>query len=124
MRGMDNNSAQLLVATVTDPGQPWDLTATRIDSGMPDTAAFGESLLSPDGTQIATTYTSHYAAAHGVGPLAPKALTHGFTVAFYVLAAIALAAAVLGPVLIERHPSGEAAEERNLPELELLEEAA
>jgi EmrB/QacA subfamily drug resistance transporter len=75
-------------------------------------------------TTIATTYTSHYAAAHGVGPLAPKALTHGFTVAFYVLAAIALAAAILGPVLIERHPSGETADERSLTELALLEEAA
>jgi MFS family permease len=75
-------------------------------------------------TTIATTYTSHYATAHGVGASAPSALTHGFIVAFYVLAAIALAAAVLGPVLIERHPTVDAADERELPELELVEEAA
>jgi EmrB/QacA subfamily drug resistance transporter len=77
-------------------------------------------------TTIATTYTSHYAATHGVGLFAPKALTHGFTVAFYVLAAIGLAAAILGPALIERQPRAETAEEQGLPEpeLELVEEAA
>ena len=74
-------------------------------------------------TTIATTYTSHYAASHGVGLFAPKALTHGFTVAFYVLAAIGLAAAVLGPALIERHPTVEAPEQ-DVPDFELLEEAA
>ena len=75
-------------------------------------------------TTIATAYTSHYATAHGVSEFGPRALTHGFTVAFYVLAAIALVGAVLGPVLIERHPAAEAPDEQDLPDLVLVEEAA
>ena len=46
-------------------------------------------------TTIATTYTSHYLHGHpGVGPLDAAALTHGFQIAFYVLAALAALAAV------------------------------
>ena len=55
-------------------------------------------------TTIATTYTSHYAHSHGVGTLAPAALTHGFEVAFYVLAAISLLAAVLAGIVVEWRP--------------------
>jgi EmrB/QacA subfamily drug resistance transporter len=75
-------------------------------------------------TTIATTYSSHYATAHGVSAFAPRALTHGFTVAFYVLAAIAFAAAVIGPALIERHSGDEAAAQPVVAEFELVEEAA
>jgi EmrB/QacA subfamily drug resistance transporter len=75
-------------------------------------------------TTIATTYTAHFADAHGVGTLNARALTHGFTVAFYVLAAISLAGAILGPVLIERHPTEEATATPDLGELDLVEEAA
>jgi EmrB/QacA subfamily drug resistance transporter len=75
-------------------------------------------------TTIATTYTSHFAAHHGVGTLAPAALTHGFIVAFYVLAAISLAGSVLSGVLIESHP-GEVEEEAiALGEPVAIEEAA
>ncbi len=56
MRGVANGAAQLLVATVTDPEHPWDLTAVRIDSGFPDVASFGFSRWSPDGALVATTY--------------------------------------------------------------------
>jgi len=56
-------------------------------------------------TTIATTFTSRYATAHHVGAFAPAALTHGFAIAFYVLAAIGLAAAILGPALAESHPA-------------------
>jgi hypothetical protein len=56
MRGVAGNSAQLVIANVTDPAQPWNLTAKRIDSGIADMAAFGGSAWSPDGTEIATTY--------------------------------------------------------------------
>jgi EmrB/QacA subfamily drug resistance transporter len=73
-------------------------------------------------TTIATTYTSHYVNVHHVGAFAPAALTHGFHVAFYVLAAIGLAAAFIGPALMESHPA--VATEPDFSELELIEEAA
>src|SRR5207244_7963375 len=39
-------------------------------------------------TTIATTFTNHYVNAHaGISPLSGPALTHGFEVAFYELAA-------------------------------------
>jgi MFS family permease len=53
-------------------------------------------------TTIATTYTSHYIHGHpGLNPLDGAALTHGFQVAFYVLAALAALAAVVSAILIE-----------------------
>jgi len=53
-------------------------------------------------TTIATTFTGHYVSSHpGVGALSGAALTHGFQITFYVLAAIALAGAVVSGVLIE-----------------------
>jgi EmrB/QacA subfamily drug resistance transporter len=57
-------------------------------------------------TTIATTYTGHYLAGHpGASALGGPALTHGFQVAFYVLAALALAAAVLAAALVETRPA-------------------
>ena len=56
-------------------------------------------------TTIATTYSAHYAHAHGLGTLAPAALTHGFEIAFYALAGISLLAAVLAALVIEWRPS-------------------
>jgi EmrB/QacA subfamily drug resistance transporter len=56
-------------------------------------------------TTIATTFTSHYVDAHaGVSALSGAALTHGFEIAFYVLAAIAGVGAVLAAVLVESQP--------------------
>jgi len=53
-------------------------------------------------TTIATTYTSHYLVGHpGAGPLDGAALTHGFQIAFYVLAALAALAAVISAIMIE-----------------------
>jgi EmrB/QacA subfamily drug resistance transporter len=54
-------------------------------------------------TTIATTATTSYLRGHAaLGSLAPiAALTHGFRVAFLVLAGVALVAAVLAAVLIE-----------------------
>jgi EmrB/QacA subfamily drug resistance transporter len=53
-------------------------------------------------TTIATTYTSHYLQGHpGAGPLDGAALTHGFQIAFYVLAALAALAAIVSAILIE-----------------------
>ena len=57
-------------------------------------------------TTIATTYTGHYLSAHS-GTNAPSgaALTHGFQIAFYALAALAGLAAVLAAVLVETRPA-------------------
>ena len=54
-------------------------------------------------TTIATTYTSHYLneTCPGVGPLDGAALTHGFQIAFYVLAALAALAALVSAIMIE-----------------------
>jgi EmrB/QacA subfamily drug resistance transporter len=53
-------------------------------------------------TTIAATYTSRYLESHpGSGPADAAALTHGFAVAFYVLAGVAALAALLSAVLVE-----------------------
>jgi EmrB/QacA subfamily drug resistance transporter len=56
-------------------------------------------------TTIATTFTSHYVSSHvGSTAFSGAALTHGFGIAFYALAAIAAAGAVLSFVLLESRP--------------------
>jgi MFS family permease len=56
-------------------------------------------------TTIAATYTSRYVTDHpGVSPANGAALTHGFEIAFYVLAAIAALAAVASAILVESKP--------------------
>ena len=69
---------------------------------------------------IATTATSHYVNAHaGVSAFAGAALTHGFTVAFWVLAVVAAVGAVVAAVTIQSQPSApEAAPEAALAALE------
>ncbi|HEX4720799.1 MAG TPA: MFS transporter [Thermoleophilaceae bacterium] len=53
-------------------------------------------------TTIATTFTAHYVSSHaGTTAFSAAALTHGFQIAFYALAATAAAGAVLAAVLIE-----------------------
>jgi EmrB/QacA subfamily drug resistance transporter len=55
---------------------------------------------------IATTFTNRFVDVHpGATPLGGSALTHGFAIAFYVLAAIAAFGAVLAAVLIESNPA-------------------
>src|SRR5947207_4333394 len=57
-------------------------------------------------TTVATTFTTHYVHSHpGVSPLSGAALTHGFEIAFYVLAALAAVGAVLAAVLLESNPT-------------------
>ena len=77
-------------------------------------------------TTIATTYTSHYLNGHpGVGPLDGAALTHGFQIAFYVLAALAALAAVVSAIMIEPGAASSTASEESTGELTpALEEAA
>jgi EmrB/QacA subfamily drug resistance transporter len=56
-------------------------------------------------TTIAATYTSRYVTDHpGASPASGAALTHGFEIAFYVLAAIAALAAVASALLVESKP--------------------
>jgi EmrB/QacA subfamily drug resistance transporter len=78
-------------------------------------------------TTIATTFTAHYVSSHvGSTPLSGGALTHGFEVTFYVLAALAALGAALAAVLIESRPAPVAEErhEAELRELTPIEEAA
>jgi MFS family permease len=53
-------------------------------------------------TTVATTYTAHFVDSHaGSNAFSGAALTHGFSVAFYVLAALAAAGAVISAVMLE-----------------------
>ena len=64
---------------------------------------------------IATTYTTHYLHAHAGATAA--GLTHGFNIAFYALAAIALAGGLAAGGVIESAPRAEVIEaERAMPE--------
>jgi MFS family permease len=57
-------------------------------------------------TTVATTFTSHYVDGHpGSSASGGAALTHGFQIAFYVLAGLALLGAVLAAVLVESTPA-------------------
>jgi len=68
-------------------------------------------------TTIATTFTTHYVHTHaGTTAFSAAALTHGFQIAFYVLAATAAAGAILAALLIEPKPRD--------PELELAPQGA
>jgi EmrB/QacA subfamily drug resistance transporter len=56
-------------------------------------------------TTIATTFTTHYVDSHvGVTAFSGSALTHGFEIAFYVLALLAALGAVVAGVFIESKP--------------------
>jgi EmrB/QacA subfamily drug resistance transporter len=67
-------------------------------------------------TTIATTFTTRFVDAHpGTTPVAGAALTHGFQIAFYVLAALALLGALVAAVMVESNPRE--------PEAEALEDA-
>src|SRR5919201_1092790 len=72
-------------------------------------------------TTIATTFTTHYVDAHtGASAFSGAALTHGFGIAFYVLAAIAAVGALASAVLLESKPPEAEAEvvPDAVPELE------
>jgi EmrB/QacA subfamily drug resistance transporter len=57
-------------------------------------------------TTIATTYTAHFVSDHaGSTAFGGAALTHGFGVAFYVLAGLAALGAVLSAVMLESNPA-------------------
>jgi EmrB/QacA subfamily drug resistance transporter len=57
-------------------------------------------------TTIATTFTTHYVHTHaGANALGAAALTHGFGIAFYALAAVAAAGALLAALMLESRPA-------------------
>src|SRR5438270_1199252 len=57
-------------------------------------------------TTIATTFTTHFVHSHvGASAFSGAALTHGFELAFYVLAGISALGALLAALLLESHPS-------------------
>jgi EmrB/QacA subfamily drug resistance transporter len=56
-------------------------------------------------TTIAATYTSRYIGSHADAPYSAAALTHGFAVAFAVLAVVAAIAAVASAILVESKPA-------------------
>ena len=63
---------------------------------------------------VATTFTSRYVDAHpGADSFSPAALTHGFQTAFYVLAALAAAGALISALMLDSRPvqAGAAAHE-------------
>jgi hypothetical protein len=74
-------------------------------------------------TTIAATATRHYAQSHAVLASSGPALTHGFQVAFYTLAGVALVGVALAAAFVESKPK---ATPKELPvEAEVaLEEAA
>jgi EmrB/QacA subfamily drug resistance transporter len=57
-------------------------------------------------TTVATTFTARYVDAHpGSSSFSPAALTHGFQIAFYVLAAMAAVGALIAAVMLESKPA-------------------
>src|SRR5438094_2524562 len=61
-------------------------------------------------TTIATTFTRHHGNAHpGTRALGGSALTHGFEITFYVLAALAVVGGVVAALLTESKPQAEGA---------------
>ncbi|MFL5925735.1 MAG: DHA2 family efflux MFS transporter permease subunit [Gaiellaceae bacterium] len=59
-------------------------------------------------TTVATTFTTRYVDDHpGAAVFGGSALTHGFEITFYVLAALAIAGAIAAAVMIEGRPSAE-----------------
>ena len=76
-------------------------------------------------TTVATTFTSHYVNAHdGTNAFSGAALTSGFQVAFYVLAALAGVGALLAAVMLESKPAEAEAEVELTGEAALELEAA
>jgi hypothetical protein len=73
---------------------------------------------------ISTTVTSHYLSSHGAATIqSGAALTHGFEIAFYVLAGLSLLGAAAAAVLIEPRAKPEEVVDAGNPESAVLEPA-
>ena len=76
-------------------------------------------------TTIAATYTSRYVGTHpGASPAGGAALTHGFEIAFYALAAVPVVAALLCALVVESKPKLADDGEEQIDEAVVLEAAA
>jgi EmrB/QacA subfamily drug resistance transporter len=102
----------LSLALAFIPMQIGALTGVRqadagIASGLINTSQqIGGAIGVAVATTIATTFTNRYVDSHvGVSPLSGAALTHGFQIAFYVLAATAGLAAVIAVLMLEPQPA-------------------
>jgi EmrB/QacA subfamily drug resistance transporter len=80
-----------------------DQSDAGVASGLINTSQqIGGAIGVAAATTIATTFTTRYVDSHsGVSELSGAALTHGFQIAFYALAAIAAAGAVVAAVMTE-----------------------
>jgi MFS family permease len=83
-----------------------DESEAGIASGLINTSQqIGGAIGVAVASTVAATATSNFVDSHpGTTSFAPAALTHGFHIAFIVLAAVAATAAVLAAVLVESHP--------------------
>ena len=102
-----------------------DQSDAGVASGLINTSQqIGGAIGVAAATTIATTFTARYVDAHsGVSELSGAALSHGFQVAFYALAAIAAAGAVVAAVMTESRAVTVAGHEP-VEEAELVLEAA
>ena len=71
-------------------------------------------------TTVATTFTARYVDTHaGTDAFSAAALTHGFQIAFYALAALAGIGALLAALMLESNPAEPAQELTSDADLEL-----
>jgi MFS family permease len=91
-------------------------TEAGVASGLINTSQqIGGAIGVAVATTVATTYTSHFVSSHaGATGLSGPALTHGFMIAFYVLAAISAVGAIVAALMVESNP--QIAEVEELPE--------
>jgi len=101
------------------------LTGVRADeagiaSGLINTSQqIGGAIGVAVASTIAATYTNHYVHAHpGSTAVSGVALTHGFAIAFWVLAGIAVAGGALGTLLVESRSHAQTTEEVPVPAFE------
>jgi MFS family permease len=91
-----------------------------IASGLINTSQqIGGAIGTAAATTIAATYTSRYLDSHAGGGAPGAALTHGFSIAFYVLAAVMLVAAIAAAAMIESHVAADDDEDVPEPAFEL-----
>ncbi len=101
------------------------LTGVRADeagiaSGLINTSQqIGGAIGVAIASTIAATYTGRYVHAHpGSTAASGAALTHGFAIAFWVLAGIAVAGGILGGLLVESRSHAETTDEVPVPAFE------
>jgi hypothetical protein len=101
------------------------LTGVRADeagiaSGLINTSQqIGGAIGVAIASTIAATYTNHYVHAHpGSTAASGAALTHGFGIAFWALAGIAVAGGIIGALLVESRRRAQTTEDVPVPAFE------